>query len=119
MSAVDVSGLKAGQLVRATYEGVLVHGPDEWLGLGGLGGPMLRNDVLGGGATSLVAVKVLAEPEPEWVSQQGEVVRWGDSVMMRAEHKWISTSQGSSPDDFVWAAVQSGAAVHLVPEPTP
>lgn len=117
MSGVDVSALKAGQRVRVTYEGVLLPGGRDHLYVNG---SVCVRSSIGQPAIALVAVEVLPDPIPTWVSEPGQIVCWGTSIMVRAEHRWVvSAGQGLSPDDFIWTAVQSGAAVRLVPEGTP
>jgi len=118
MSGVNVSGLKAGQRVRVTYEGVVSSsgGAGKWT----VPDPTSCTAiVLDDG--HITSVEVLREPTPEWVSQPGEVVREGLITWVRQGSTWVAAEPHDlfASDQRIWQDVQHGVAVRLVPEPTP
>lgn len=116
MSGVDVSGLKAGQRVRATFEGELANGDYRELSTQGVYVRLYDVDPPNG----LVAVEVLPDAMPEWISKPGEVVRGGKTTWVRHATSWVAAERyGIIPDSVVWQDVQRGVAVRLTPEPTP
>lgn len=105
MTAVDVSGLRAGQRVRVTYEGVVSSsgGPGKWTIPDPSGCTAV---VLDDG--HITSVEVLSEPAPAWLSTPGEAVRETRTGLV-----WVC-------DADKWRrAIAAGLVVHLVPEGTP
>lgn len=119
MSGVDVSALKAGQRVRVTYEGVLIPGGRDHLYVNG---SVCVRSSTGEPAVALVAVEVLAEAPPAWLSIPGEAVRETRTgfVWVCDADKWSRSGSGQSVSDKTMAQqIAAGLVVHLVPEPTP